>query len=550
MKKHLTNFGIVIFSIAAGLYVLRWDFQSLSFIRPTFFAWLYGGDWDAHFLAWHFLRHEAWSFPLGRISKLAYPYGTSVAFTDPLPIFAYLFRIFNAWLPADFQYAGIWFALCFILQALFGAWLVELLTSNLLLIGTGSLLFTVSPVLFHRVRHISLCAHWLILAFLWLYFQKRARTWVDYVFLYVLNFIAWWSHPYLGGIITALSICALARWTCSGDRLDWRRFGAQFTSLALFNAFHLFVGGYFNAPLGDIQTDTWGAEALHLYGLFQSDGYTNFKIFPWHYPNPDGSYMYLGIGMMMMAVLGIVLHFRSDPNENRSAGANGHRADFSHTTVKFLLITCGLLTIYALSNRIYWDQQMILKYPLPNIVLRNFGIFRICGRFFWPCYYLIFFFSIRMVLKHFRPVVAGCIMMSVLSLQLAEFKDKMCIYTMGEAFPLYTPLKDKFWDHVDRFKGIMIIPNTYDVKTDADFFFFAYLAANHGMYTTFAHTARYSHAQVAYLTEAQNQIKTGTINPDILYIVPDIHVREWAPYFKKIAKCGRIDGYYVCSQRG
>jgi len=546
MKKNLL---ILLFAIAAGLYVLNWQFRSLSLVHPTFVAWLGGGDWEANFLSWHFFRHEPWSFPLGRIAKLGYPSGTSVALTDPTPIFAYPFRLFSAWLPADFQYAGIWFTVCFVLQALFGAWLVELLTPNIILIFIGSFLFTLSPILLQRVRHISLCAHWLILAFLWLYFQKRERTKRDFVFLYALNFIGWWSHPYLGGILSVLSICALFRWSWRDDRLDTRRFIQYVLTLFLFDGIHFYIGGYLSNPLNDMQTNSWGDCALHLNSLFLTMSYSNFTFLPYTYPDPGTEFMYLGVGLIALAAMACILYYRRDAQENFCTAHMGERADFTTQNMKPLLITCAALTMFALSNRIYLDHtHVILRYPLPHFVLHNFGMFRDCGRFFWPCYYLIIYFSIAMTLKHYRRMAAGGILLAVLGLQFYEFYHVICPRPLTTVFPMNSPLKDKFWDHLERFKGIEIFPNTLSINHESDFFFFSYLAASRGMFITAIHAARYKHAQDIYFLNSENMIKGGTMDPSTLYIIPDRFVSTWSPYLKKMAQCSRIDEYYVCFQ--
>ena len=56
-------------------------------LDPTFICWIQG-DGDSHFLGWQFFRSEPWTFPIGAIKSFFYPDGTSVVFTDSIPLVA------------------------------------------------------------------------------------------------------------------------------------------------------------------------------------------------------------------------------------------------------------------------------------------------------------------------------------------------------------------------------------------------------------------------------------------------------------------------------
>jgi len=56
----------------------------------------------------------------------------------------------------------------------------------------------------------------------------------------------------------------------------------------------------------------------------------------------------------------------------------------------FLLVALAVLTLWALSNRIYFGPFLIVSYPLPDLFLTTLGSwFRSSGRFFWPVAWLI-----------------------------------------------------------------------------------------------------------------------------------------------------------------
>ncbi len=102
----ITFLSVVVFCSIYGVKVLN----------PTYTDWLLvsGGDLTQHYLGWTAYRTCSWQFPLGMTNTLAYPNKTSVIFTDSIPLFAVLFKLFSPVLPEKFQYFGLWGIVCFI----------------------------------------------------------------------------------------------------------------------------------------------------------------------------------------------------------------------------------------------------------------------------------------------------------------------------------------------------------------------------------------------------------------------------------------------------
>lgn len=155
--------GIVYFVLVLGTRI----------IDPTEIAWLMERiDWSQHFLGWYLFRSEPWQFPPGRLASVEHPLGASLGYTDSIPLLAVLLKPFHGVLPEDFQYFGLWLALCFCLQGLFGALLIRTASENLGVQLLGAAFFVVSPILLARIGHPALCCHWLLLAALWLYVRR------------------------------------------------------------------------------------------------------------------------------------------------------------------------------------------------------------------------------------------------------------------------------------------------------------------------------------------------------------------------------------------
>ena len=166
MKKGLwisaTIIVIIFFQVIYGLETLM----------PTNISWLMTvlHDWGQHYLGWQFFKEEPWQFPLGHISKLYYPVGTNVGFTDSIPLLAIFFKIFASILPDDFQYFGLWLFACHLLAAYYTILICRLFNVNTLFTLFAVMFIAANPVLVYRNMHPALCAHWMLLASIYYYF--------------------------------------------------------------------------------------------------------------------------------------------------------------------------------------------------------------------------------------------------------------------------------------------------------------------------------------------------------------------------------------------
>lgn len=145
-------------------------------LHPAQVDWLLAKDDPAfHFLGWQYFRLDAWRWPLGRMENYYAPIGTSVALTDSIPLLAVLCKLISPVLPMPFQYFGWWLLGCYALQGLFAYLLLHCFTRNGASACAGALLFLAAPAFLMRTAHLALCAHWLLLAALYLYFRRPRR---------------------------------------------------------------------------------------------------------------------------------------------------------------------------------------------------------------------------------------------------------------------------------------------------------------------------------------------------------------------------------------
>ena len=78
--------------IGALFFVWIADTRALD---PGEIGWLSHWDWPVHVFGWHFFRTEAWHWPPGLVQTYNAPVGTSIGFTDSIPIAAFALKPFS-----------------------------------------------------------------------------------------------------------------------------------------------------------------------------------------------------------------------------------------------------------------------------------------------------------------------------------------------------------------------------------------------------------------------------------------------------------------------
>src|SRR6266540_2468531 len=117
-------------------------------LDPTRTGWLMSGDWAANYLGWAFFRHAPLALPLGANPGFPFPVGSTLSYSDSLPLVGVLLRPLSPLLPVDFQYVGPWLGLCFALQGFVGAKLVRLATEDRLAQALGGALAALALLAF------------------------------------------------------------------------------------------------------------------------------------------------------------------------------------------------------------------------------------------------------------------------------------------------------------------------------------------------------------------------------------------------------------------
>ncbi len=378
MEKHGTDRGLtrsLIAALGAALVFVLVVFGPAN-INPLNTDWVTtgGGDNLQHYIGWRFFRNAPWSKQFLFDQELNYPVGTSVIVTDSNPLLCLVFKLFRGILPAEFQFNGIWILCCYLLTALFAVLILWQLTRRPLLCVLGAMLAVLNPVILQRALiHDNLCAHWLILAAVWLYlnrgqYVKNAVGWALLVLLTLL------IHFYFLPMIAFILALQMLRMILDREPA-LRVFAPLLTFAAAFAAgYYAFGYRYVNG-----QSGSFGELSMNLNAFINPDGASsilgNRPTLPLQYEG----FNYFGLGMLALCLVGVIF--------------GGKRLK----KIAFALLPCAALVLFAASNEGYFDLTPLWHLTLPESLSGILSVFRSTGRLVWPIYYLCLFASLRLI---------------------------------------------------------------------------------------------------------------------------------------------------------
>ena len=489
--------GVALFFIVTGGKILQ----------PYYIDWLMAGDPAQHWLGWQFFRSSPLlQWPLGANPEFGLELGSSVVFSDSIPLMAFIFKLLNPLLPEHFQYTGIWLLMCFCLQALFAWKLLELFTPNKVLLVLGCLFFAMAPSFVWRMHaHFALSAHWLLIAGLYLYFSKpfSMGRWAALLSVGVL------IHAYLVAMLMAIALTDLVqrRWLKQLSTL--KALGCVVGAFALVGMI-MWAVGYFMVGSG-VSGGGFGVFRMNLLSLFDPNDI-------WSKVLPDlngiaGDYEgfnYMGGGMLVLAAVAVGTVIKNRPLVRVRA------------TLIPLVALSVLLFIYALSSQVAFSNIELVSYPLPRPFKIITSTFRASGRFFWPAYYAIYLGVFFLLFTQLKTRMAVLVCATALTFQVFDTQNAWTLFKnkFSVAQPWESPMASPLWqDFARRYTSlIVVLPG----NASAQWLPIAQFAATHGMSTNTGYFARIDPVIEKNMQTALNEAVTSqTYRQDALYIFED-----------------------------
>jgi Family of unknown function (DUF6311) len=535
--------GLAWFNLVFGPYVLN----------PTYLGWVMQGDGAQHVLGWLFFRHEKWSWPLGSVSSIPYPVGTTVGYTDSIPWLAIPAKVLSLFLPPDFQYIGPWLGWCFLLQGWFGVKIVQALSPNPLIQILGGACFILDPVLLWRIGHDSLCAHWLILGLIWLHLRSWPEGHIPrWALALTLGFCMTSAgvHPYLATMVLALALALVCKLHWVDHCLSARQmvlwcgvYGA--TTLSVFTAL-----GYIGSGI------SWGANGFGEYSadlltLVNPAGTSRFLPALPVAPGQYEGFGYVGSGMLVLGVIGTVIIWYNPS----VLGSRSLKAWVP------LGICVALLAIFALSSRVTFLGKPILTLghlyrPFMDII----APFRTSGRFIWPLHYLYITAIVAIWISYYQSsqFVVYTAFLMVIIIQIVDSRDPFLRW-YGDYHQRKQPfmLQIGDWKHATGLYKHMVLyppqilggtlPECVMPGFEQDFYVpLAYQAYRLKVTFNSGYFARVDDNKARkYCLELHEQIQAGQFADDTIYVV---HSQYWdliSPHISKLS-CGRLSDYITC----
>ena len=520
--------------ILVVLSVILFCFQyGVEILNPRNILWL-EGDSYTQFIGWSFYRNSNFfTFPLLKIFDYGMDVGSTIIYTDSLPLMAILFKPFSKFLPVDFQYLGMWILICYILTAYFGYKIF-----NLYLTGSYEKLICVfflliSPILLQRFNngHIALMSHWIILCSFYIYLKRdyQLRSWLILILLSTL------VHGYILAMILLTAFFSTIKNFFDKNSSKktmgkYLKFSLSLTTIIFFTFFSLHIFGYFDIKDGGGYG--WGGYRLNLLSIINPQGLrVNWSIITTNLFTYENSrigdyegFNYLGLGMIINVLFAIFLAIKKK------------KITFSSLNSKLIIIFCLILIIFGLTNHIAFGPYELVSYNLPEFLKIFTKPFRASGRFFWPVYYIVFISTLVFVLKNLDSRKVLTYALVIVLIQVVDLSGGMRMINKSARYKEYSSLyKEDLQLHQldsiakDYEKLIYVFPS-YAPKNWVQLTYFSY---KNNLKTNFGYFGRRNEtAQDRYIRQIKMQFEENNLSKDSIYYFSN--EKLWDDFYSKV----------------
>ena len=518
-------------------------------LNPTSITWLFG-DTATYYSGWSQYRHDPHlHFPLAWTERAGYPIGASIAMFDAMPLVAILLRPLSPLLPDQFQWVGLYSALCFVLQTYFALRLCQrLFPSQPAFMTVGALFFLIAaPVTWRASGHTALMSHWLILAALYCYFLDPANApsrW--FARFWIVLTIALGTNPYIAAMCTVVTLAGLARLVLE-RRTSWR------------HAFVLLAGtvvvlAVSAAVIGVLQTREpssywapgYGELSLNLNSLVNPMTYGSlvFPELPVIHPLQVEGYNYLGVGVIGLLLLNVVRQPSSI-------------AWLKEPRVIPLVGVALMCAVVAISTTVSFGSAKLFEVPVPGVLTALLNAFRVSGRFFWPTHYLIILAALSMTFWIWNKPARLAILALALAVQMVDLATlRQSVYAANSqrydkvlTSPVWTGLGKKYES------VILVPPFQCEPLTGAggphSYVWFGRLAAAERMQLNSYYAARaMKHEMIGHCVDILRTQLAGTLDRKAVYVVTGAVQTVWGLAGVRSHRCAPVDVFILCTPVG
>ena len=394
-------------------------------ILPTSDDWMLHGDAAQSFIIWKYFFNDVWRFPIGLNPNYGLGQGSSIIYSGTIPLLSIFFKLIKSLLPSNFHHFSIWIFLCFLLQSLFSYLLIKRFTKDDAYALIGSIFFITAPLFINTVSiHIALSGQWIILLSFYIQSMVNNKKTIYWIFIILLSSLI--QLYFTAMLYLMYSIFKF-------DELLKNKNFFNFIKELLVPIFFLlplmYILGYFSFPLQNVLGHGFGYYKLNLLSLFNPwstniDGSVKWS---WILPkikinhNLNESFNYIGLGGLLLFFSSIIILLK-----------NIKKIDYAQFRAIILIFV--FFFIIALSNKVEYGDKLLFEIPLNKYLYGIASIFRVSGRFFWPCYYLILILGIIIIYKSFNKKKSIFFLSILVVIQIIDISSGLKEYVNGKSF--------------------------------------------------------------------------------------------------------------------
>lgn len=477
-----------------------------------------------HQLGWEWFRQEPWSFPLGKIAAYGYPFGTSVTFTDAIPLLAIPLKLLSPLLEQDFQYFGIWELASLVGQALVCMLILSEFTRSYRVKVMGASLLILSPLLIFRAfYHSSLTAHWILLAAIWFvileYRQKMWRWgWV------ILFTAAVWIHMYYIPMLLPLW-CIGMFFRYKREQKRWK-LGIDALGLVGATLLAAYSIGYFTLSSQSLSAYGFGIWSWNLNGFINPFAWASAYVKEMA-TGTDGQYegfSYLGLGNLILIPIAVYLFVAEDKSR--------HKLAFGWP----FCAAAAVYLVFALSNKAYFNDHLLWDIPLSEQVMQVANLFRSSARFIWPVFYFLVLFGMISLARNIRYPAA--VLAALIILQFVDLQPLIQPKRQTQFATYQSPLQADFWQSAAQTnRHLVIIPER---RLSLQYEPFAVYAVHNHLTLNLAYLTRYdAEAFAEFANQTWADLQANQPDAETIYILTD-------PSWIEVARNELADDMLVC----
>jgi hypothetical protein len=363
-----------------------------------------------------FLQQGPWAWPLLQVPDLGFPGGTNLFWIDAVSIVALLAKLLDSVVHGPLNLLGFDLFACLVLPGIALTWLVWVAGHRHLLAAiTASALADAAPPLLYRWGHIPLMAQYLIIAALGLYLlnlqrPRAPRVRVAWLALLALTLL---TNVYLfvmvGGCWAAGLMQRRLNGTAAMANLAIEALVMVIPVLGLMAVTGIVSVGSPATGLAQISALGFGWSSTNLGSLLvpQMSGVVPGLA---HYQIGMGSqyegFGYVGTGVLLLLLAGL------------PGAVRWLRTAARHHAALIAVLLASML--FALSNRVFLGSHLLVTVPVPQAVLRLFGLLRSSGRFVWLPGYAIMAGSVVLALRRKRSWPTAALCLAAATLQIVD----------------------------------------------------------------------------------------------------------------------------------